>query len=51
MGYAYKISDGGAVYFLTITVNKWVDVLTRKTYCDIIIESLNHCVEKKGLII
>ncbi|WP_207494491.1 REP-associated tyrosine transposase [Aridibaculum aurantiacum] len=51
MAYAYKIADGGAVYFLTITVNKWVDVFTRKTYCDIITESLNFCVEKKGLII
>ncbi len=51
MGYAYKISDGGAVYFLTNTVNKWVDVFTRKSFCDIIIESLNHCVDNKVLII
>ena len=51
MGYAYRISDGGAVYFLTITVNEWVDVFTRKTYCDIIIDSLNFCVEEKGLIV
>jgi hypothetical protein len=39
----------GAVYFLTITVNKWVDVLTRKAYCDIVLDSLNFCVEKKAL--
>ncbi|WP_242692135.1 REP-associated tyrosine transposase [Aridibaculum aurantiacum] len=51
MGYAYKISDAGAVYFITCTVNKWVDVFTRKDYCDIIIDSLNFCVENKGLII
>lgn len=51
MGYAYSISDKGAVYFLTCTVNKWVDVFTRKAYSDIIIDSLNFCVANKGLII
>ena len=51
MGYAYKISDGGAVYFITCTVNKWVDVFSRKAYCDIIINSLNFCIENKGLIV
>ena len=51
MGYAYKISDGGAVYFITCTVNKWVDVFTRKIYSDIITDSLNYCSDSKGLII
>ena len=51
MGYAYKIADGGAVYFITCTVTKWVDIFTRKTYCDIVIDSLNFCIEKKGLIV
>ena len=51
MGYAYKISDGGVVYFITCTVNKWVDVFSRKAYCDIIINSLNFCIENKGLIV
>ena len=51
MGFAYKIADGGAVYFITCTVNKRVDVFTRKLYTDIITESLNYCVDNKGLII
>ncbi len=51
MGYAYKIGDGGAVYFITCTVNKWVDVFTRKMYTDIVVDSLNYCAENKGLII
>ena len=51
MGYAYKIADGGAVYFITCTVNKWVDIFTRKIYTDIIADSLNYCVHSKGLII
>ena len=51
MGYAYKIADGGAVYFITCTVNKWVDIFTGKIYTDIVVDSLNFCVENKGLII
>lgn len=27
----------------------WVDLLTRPIYCNIIDESLNYCIEKKGL--
>ena len=51
MGYAYKIGDGGGVYFITCTVNKWVDIFTRKVYTDIVVESLNYCAMHKGLII
>jgi REP element-mobilizing transposase RayT len=51
MGYAYRIGDGGAVYFITCIVNKWVDVFTRKMYTDIVVDSLNYCAENKGLII
>ncbi len=51
MGYAYKIGDSGAVYFITCTVNKWVDIFTRKVYIDIVVESLNYCALHKGLII
>ena len=51
MGFAYKIADGGAVYFVTCTVNKWVDILTRRMYTDIVVSSLNHCTINKGLII
>ena len=45
------IADKGAVYFITCTVNKWVDIFTRKTYTDIVKDSLNYCVDKKGLYI
>ena len=27
----------------------WVDIFTRNRYCNIIIDSLNHCVEERGL--
>ncbi len=51
MGYAYRIADGGAVYFITCTVNKCIDIFTRKIYAEIIVDSLNYCVDRKGLII
>ena len=51
MAYSYSISDQSAVYFLTCTVVNWVDVFTRKDYADIVEDSLNFCIEKKGLIV
>jgi|SRR5690242_18388507 len=47
----YKISDQGAMYFVSFAVVGWVDVFTRKEYRDIIIESLRYCQDKKGLVI
>ena len=51
MAYGYSISDQGSVYFITCTAVNWVDVFTRKQYADIIIDSLNYCTDKKGLIV
>ena len=36
-------------YFLTLTVESWVDVFTRKNHKDVIIESLHYCIKEKGL--
>ncbi len=38
-------------YFLTLTVVDWIDVFTRKAYCDILIDSLKFCVKNKRLIV
>jgi putative transposase len=48
MGLKNKISDG-YIYFLTLTVVDWVDVFTRPIYKQIIVDSLRHCQQKKGL--
>jgi putative transposase len=45
----YKIVDQEQVYFLTLTIVDWVDIFTRKDYKIIIVDSLNYCIEKKGL--
>jgi REP element-mobilizing transposase RayT len=51
MAYTYSISDKGAMHFTACTVKDWVDVFTRKCYCDIVVESLNYCIDNKGLIV
>jgi REP element-mobilizing transposase RayT len=43
-----KIEDG-YLHFLTMTVVDWVDVFTRPVYKEMIVDSLRHCQQKKGL--
>jgi putative transposase len=50
-GDRYKIADQNGVYFLTFTVVNWMDVFTRKELKLIIVDSLNYCIENKGLTI
>ncbi|MEI9945515.1 MAG: transposase [Chitinophagaceae bacterium] len=47
----YKIRNQAAVYFITFAVVEWADVFTRKEYRDIVLESIKHCQEKKGLLL
>ncbi len=48
-GDRYKIANQQQTYFLTLTIVDWVDVFTKKDYKLIIVDSLNFCIEKKGL--
>lgn len=36
-------------YFLTLTVVDWVDIFTRPAYKHIILDSLQYCIDNKGL--
>jgi len=47
----YKIRNQQAVHFITFAVVDWIDVFTRKDYCQIVVDSLRHCQKHKGLII
>jgi putative transposase len=51
MSRKYKFRDHTANYFVSFATINWVDVFTRRLYKDIIVDSLNFCVENKGLII
>ena len=50
-GDRYIIRDQNAKHFLTFTVIDWVDVFTRKEYKLEIVDSMNYCVQNKGLIV
>lgn len=45
----YQINNQDAAYYLTFQVVYWIDIFTRRSYRDIIIESLKYCQQNKGL--
>jgi REP element-mobilizing transposase RayT len=47
----YKIRDQDLPHFITATVVDWIDVFTRKSYRDCIIECLDYCMKNKGMIL
>ncbi|MEQ8360258.1 MAG: transposase [Cytophagales bacterium] len=48
-GDRYFIQGQNDVYFITCTVVYWVDLFSRRNYRSIIVDSLNYCIEHKGL--
>ena len=44
-----KIDKQDGAYFLTFTVVEWIDLFKEEKYKLILSDSLNYCVEKKGL--
>ena len=49
MSHAYQIHKQEGAYFMTLTTVEWVDLFIREKYKQIICDSLNFCIEKKGL--
>lgn len=47
----YKFHTQDAPYFVTFSVVRWIDVFTRREYKDILIESIKHCIQNKGLVV
>ncbi|RYG10994.1 MAG: transposase [Chitinophagaceae bacterium] len=50
-GDRYFITEQQDTYFITCTVVDWVDLFTRIVYKQIIVDSLNHCIKEKGLVL
>ncbi|RZJ36615.1 MAG: transposase [Flavobacterium sp.] len=46
---SYKIRDQSLPHFITATVIEWIDIFTRKTYRDSIIDCFNFCIQNKGM--
>lgn len=49
MSEKYKVRAPEGIYFMTVTVIDWIDLLARPVYKDIIVQSLRYCQEAKGL--
>ncbi|KIA85657.1 transposase [Flavobacterium sp. AED] len=47
----YVIRDQTLPHYITATVVDWIDIFTRQTYRDSIIESLDYCIKNKGMIL
>ncbi len=46
---AYRITNPTGLYFITATIVDWVDIFTRQSYRDVIIENLNFYHQQRGL--
>lgn len=46
-----RIRNQAGIHFITFAVVEWIDVFTRKEYACLVVESLNLCQEKKGLVL
>ena len=49
MGLTYTIKNQEGQYFITCTVNQWIDVFTRDLYREIVLDSIRYCQQNKGL--
>lgn len=49
MSTGYQVYNQDGLYYLTFTIVDWVDIFTRKSYRDAIIDSLRFCINNKGL--
>ena len=49
MSQRYKVIDSAEPTFVTITIIDWVDLFIRPIYFKILDDSLNYCIENKGL--
>ena len=49
MSTKYKFKNDRGLYFCTLTLIGWIDLLSRVVYRRILTESLNFCRENKGL--
>ncbi len=51
MSEKYKFLNPDAIYSTTSTIVDWIDLFTRKEYCEIVADSLQYCQRHKGLVI
>ena len=47
----YKIIDQKGLNFITLTIVDWIDLFTRRWFCELVLESLDYSRKEKGLLI
>ena len=51
MSRKYKFHNPGAAYFVSFAVVNWINVFTIEAYFNVMLDSLEYCRNKKGLIL
>jgi putative transposase len=51
MSRKYKFRDSEKPHFISFSTVYWIDIFTRKLYKDILVDCINYCINKKGLIV
>jgi putative transposase len=51
MSEKYKFRDAEGIYFVTPTIVGWIDLFSKKEYCELVLDSIRYCQKEKGLII
>ncbi|MGF2411403.1 REP-associated tyrosine transposase [Ferruginibacter sp.] len=49
MSSKYKTGEDAIPHFITFTVVGWIDVFSRECYKELLVKSLQYCIENKGL--
>ena len=51
MATRYRFGDSDYAHFVTFSVVRWIDALSRPSYKDIVVDSLKYCITNKGLLL
>jgi len=51
MSRKYKFHDHQLPHFVSFATVRWLDLFTRRIYFTVVIDSLDYCIENKGLIL
>ena len=49
MSSKYKVGEDAISHFVTFTIVGWINVFSREMYKEKMLDSLNFCIQKKGL--
>ena len=49
MSSKHKVGEDAIPHFVTFSVVGWIDVFSRECYKEIMVKSLQYCIESKGL--